>query len=121
MRDPSSFATPGATGARQLHERPFFGVWEGDELISVAGIHILSEWADVAAVGNIFTRPDQRGRGLGTRATAALIQDLLDSGFETIVLNVSTENQAAIRCYEKLGFVPHCQYHEGIGTLTATA
>ncbi len=109
---------PDAYHPRQLHDRPFFGIWEGDELVSVAGIHIISEWAGIAAVGNVFTRPDLRGEGLGTRATGALVQDLLDSGFKTIVLNVSTENQAAIRCYSKLGFEPHCQYHEGIGKLS---
>ncbi len=109
---------PDAYHPRQLHDRPFFGIWEGDELVSVAGIHIISEWAGIAAIGNVFTRPDRRGEGLGTRATAALVQNLLDSGFESIVLNVSTENEAAIRCYSKLGFEPHCQYHEGIGTLS---
>jgi RimJ/RimL family protein N-acetyltransferase len=110
---------PDAYHPRQLHDRPFWGIWEGDELVSVAGIHIISEWAGVAAVGNIFTRPDRRGQGLGTRATAALVQDLLESGFETIVLNVSIENTPAIRCYQNVGFEPHCQYHEGIGTLSA--
>jgi ribosomal protein S18 acetylase RimI-like enzyme len=109
---------PDAYHPRQLQDRPFYGIWEGDELVSVAGFHIISEWAGIAAVGNVFTRPDRRGEGLGTRATGALIQDLLVSGFETIVLNVSTKNQAAIRCYRKLGFEPHCQYHEGIGTFS---
>jgi ribosomal protein S18 acetylase RimI-like enzyme len=109
---------PDAYHPRQLHDRPFWGIWEGDELVSVAGFHIISEWAGIAAVGNVFTRPDRRGTGLGTRATGALVQDLLDSGFETIVLNVSRENQAAIRCYSKLGFEPHCQYHEGIGIVS---
>ncbi len=109
---------PDAFHPRQLHERPFWGIWERDELVSVAGIHIISAWAGVAAVGNVFTRPDRRGQGLGTRALGALVQNLLDSGLETIVLNVSTENQAAIRCYRKLGFEPNCRYHEGIGTLS---
>ena len=112
---------PDAFHPRQLHDRPFWGIWEADQLVSVAGIHIISDWAGVAAVGNVFTRPDRRGRGLGTRATAALVQDLLDSGLKTVVLNVSIENQAAIRCYQKLGFEPHCQYHEGIGTLTVSS
>ncbi len=110
---------PDAYHPRQLHDRPFWGVWEGDELVSVAGVHIISEWASVAAVGNIFTRPDRRGQGLGTRVTAALVQDLLDSGFKTIVLNVSTENEAAIRCYRKIGFVPYCQYYEGMGVISS--
>jgi predicted GNAT family acetyltransferase len=111
---------PDAYHPRQLHDRPFWGVWLEDELVSVAGIHIISEWAGVAAVGNIFTRPDRRGQGLGTTATGALVRDLLESGFETIVLNVSIENHAAIRCYQKVGFAPHCQYHEGIGSLSAS-
>lgn len=111
---------PDAFHPRQLLDRSFYGVWEGNELVSVAGIHIISEWAGVAAIGNIFTHPDRRGKGLGTRATAALVQSLLTSGFETIVLNVSIENLPAIRCYSKLGFEPHCQYHEGIGRFLAS-
>jgi len=109
---------PDAYHPRQLQEHPFFGILEGNELVSIAGIHILSKWAGVAAVGNIFTRPDRRGQGLGTRATSALVQDLLDSGFKTIVLNVSTENEAAIHCYRKVGFMPYCRYHEGVGVLS---
>lgn len=108
---------PDAYHPRQLLQHPFFGIREGNELVSVAGIHILSEWAGVAAIGNIFTRPDRRGRGLGTRATSALVQDLLDAGFKTIVLNVSTKNEAAIHCYRKIGFVPYCRYHEGVGVV----
>ena len=39
------------------------------------------------------------------------VRDL--NGIETIGLNVRADNDAAIHLYESLGFVRHCQFHEG--------
>jgi len=102
----------------QLEMGPFYGLYEDDELVSIAGVHIQSHWASVAAIGNIFTKPDRRGQGLATRVTAAVIEDVLSQGVETIVLNVGMDNHPALACYRKLGFWPYCDYYEGIGTIT---
>lgn len=110
---------PDAFHPNQLSEGPFFGIWEHGELVSISGIHVLSKWANVAAVGNVFTHPQYRGRGLGMRASAAVVQHLLDDGIGTIVLNVAMENEPALRCYQKLGFRPFCGYYEGVGKLTS--
>jgi ribosomal protein S18 acetylase RimI-like enzyme len=32
----------------------------------------------------------------------------------TIALNVGRNNEAAIRVYERLGFLRHCAYYEGL-------
>jgi predicted GNAT family acetyltransferase len=72
--------------------------------VSVAGVHVYSRQHKVAALGNITTRPDARGKGLATTVTARLCQELLRAGIECVGLNVKADNQSAITCYEKLGF-----------------
>jgi ribosomal protein S18 acetylase RimI-like enzyme len=111
---------PDAFHERQLAAGPFFGVYEGDDLICMAGIHVISIQASVAAVGNVLTRPNQRGRGMATRASSAVVSELLNRGIQTIVLNVATANHPAIHCYQRLGFQPIYNYYEGIGKLAPT-
>jgi ribosomal protein S18 acetylase RimI-like enzyme len=109
---------PDAFDQAQLNEGPFYGIFDRDELVCLAGIHVLSDWASVAAVGNVFTRPDKRGRGLATRTSAAVVSALLEREIRTIVLNVAMENEPAIRCYRRLGFTPYCVYYEGTGIVS---
>jgi ribosomal protein S18 acetylase RimI-like enzyme len=94
---------------------PFFGILENDEIISIAGVHIVSRWASVGAIGNVYTRPDRRGRGLATRTTAAVVQTMLEEGIETIVLNVAMDNKPALRCYRNLSSI--AAIAKGVGSL----
>ena len=111
---------PDAYHPSQLDEPGvFFGWFKDHELVAMAGTHIVSKEYSVAAIGNIFTHPDRRGEGLGTRVTQAVTRQLVRNGVELIVLNVGLSNSPAIRCYEKVGFKPHCQYLEGIGRFSA--
>lgn len=84
---------------------------ENNSLISIAGIHVYSPAYKVAALGNITTRPDKRGQGLGTLVTAGLCKILLQT-VNAIGLNVKADNQAAIHAYEKIGFEKVAVYHE---------
>jgi len=88
---------------RMLETGFCYGIREGETLTSVAGIHVYSAAYRVAALGNITTRPEYRGRGLATRVTAGLCHAMSGS-VDHIGLNVNIENKAAIACYEKLGF-----------------
>lgn len=97
----------------QIEHGAFFGVWEGAALIAAAGTHVWSHTERVAAVGNVFTRPDRRGRGLAARCTAAVTREALAAGLDPIVLNVRTNNAPAIHVYEKLGFRIHGPMIEG--------
>jgi ribosomal protein S18 acetylase RimI-like enzyme len=91
----------------------FFGVYEGDQLVAAAGTHLLSRDEGAAAMGNIYTRRDCRGRGLGRMVTASVMHEL--AGVETVGLNVRADNAAAIHLYESLGFTQHCLFYEAIG------
>ena len=82
------------------------------ELTAVAGTHLVARDESAAAIGNVYVRRDRRGQGLGRLVTAAVINDLRD--LETIGLNVREDNAAAIRVYESLGFVKHCDFREAL-------
>jgi ribosomal protein S18 acetylase RimI-like enzyme len=66
----------------------------------------------VAALGNVATLPELRGRGLARAACAALCLLLLEDGIETIALNVRADNDAAIAAYSRLGFEVATSYWE---------
>jgi GNAT superfamily N-acetyltransferase len=106
--DGPSFFHPG-----MLRQRTFYGLWEGKDLISVAGTHLYSQELGVCAVGNVYTRVDHRGRGLAARVTSAVVSLALAQAVSTIVLNVDCENLAAQRVYERLGFERYCEFFEG--------
>jgi ribosomal protein S18 acetylase RimI-like enzyme len=90
----------------------FHGIYEGTALVAAAGTHLLAREEGAAAIGNVYTRRDRRGRGLGRLATSAVLYDLF--GVETIGLNVRADNDAALHLYESLGFARHCQFYEAL-------
>jgi ribosomal protein S18 acetylase RimI-like enzyme len=92
----------------------FHGVYEGPALVAVAGTHLVAREEGAAAIGNVYTRHDRRGRGLGRVVMNAVLAEL--AGMETIGLNVSADNQTAVHLYESLGFARHCRFYEGIAT-----
>jgi RimJ/RimL family protein N-acetyltransferase len=96
---------------RMLETNMYFGIRINGRLICVAGVHVYSEQYKVAALGNITTHPDFRGKGYGTITTARLCKELLNH-IGTIGLNVGKDNNGAIRCYEKLGFEIIAPYNE---------
>jgi ribosomal protein S18 acetylase RimI-like enzyme len=102
-----------AFSPEEVERGVFYGVWQAGQLIAAAGTHVVSLGGHIAALGNVMTHPDQRGRGLATRVTCAVVGELIDRGVSTIGLSVGRANAAAIRVYEKLGFVKHARFHEG--------
>lgn len=102
-----------AFSAAQLESRSFWGLRVAGRLVSVAGTHLVSQTYDVGAIGNVSTHPDHRRRGYRTATTSAVVRDLMGRGIEGIILNVSQDNDAAVRVYERLGFRRYCLFMEG--------
>jgi ribosomal protein S18 acetylase RimI-like enzyme len=115
------FADGNATGEApdfflpsMLRDGVFFGIREAGELVAAAGTHLAVPAEGVGVVGNVYTRRDRRGQGLAARTTSAVVGELLRINLRTIALNVSQNNEVAIRVYERLGFLRHCTYYEGL-------
>lgn len=104
---------------RLLETGKYFGYYERDRLVSVSGLHVYSDEYRIAILGNIATDPDYRGRGLAGALTARLTDELVGEG-KQIMLNVSAENDPAIRCYRRLGFEKVCEYEESIFVRSST-
>jgi GNAT superfamily N-acetyltransferase len=96
---------------RMLETGCYYGVRQGTELACVAGIHVYSPQYRVAALGNVATRPEFRGRGLATATCARLCRSLL-ANVDQIGLNVRADNAPAIACYRRLGFEYVASYGE---------
>ena len=102
--------------AAMLRQNTFWGVWENGALVSIAGTHLYSPAFGICAIGNVYTRSDCRGRGLGARVTSAVVAQAIEGGVATIVLNVAQANATARRVYERLGFNAYCDFVEGEAT-----
>jgi aminoglycoside 6'-N-acetyltransferase len=56
---------------------------------------------------DLFLDPALHGRGLGTEAVRRTVRILIeDRGYHRITIDPAVENTAAIRAYEKAGFLP---------------
>lgn len=88
---------------RIIETEQYYGYFDGEKLVGVAGIHVYSKEFKVAALGNIATMPEYRGHGIGYKLTSHLCFELKKS-VAYIGLNVKSENLAAINCYKKIGF-----------------
>ena len=98
----------------------YYGIREGGRLVAAAGTHVISPEARLAAVGNVMTHPDHRGRGYAKLTTSAVTQELLRTCDE-VVLNVRSDNPAAIAAYRALGYREYCTFEERLARRRGTA
>jgi RimJ/RimL family protein N-acetyltransferase len=95
---------------RMLETGVYRAIIEDGAIVAAGGIHVYSKEFDAAALGNIAVHREHRGRGFGARITASVCHALADIAH--VGLNVKADNVAAIRCYERLGFVENAVYDE---------
>ena len=101
----------------QLSTGLYFGIrGDGDDIATIAGVHNISKKYDVAAIGNLVTHPNYRGRGYAQRCNAVLLRRLF-SQVGLVTLDVQSGNVAAIRTYQHFGFQPRSEFFEGDMTL----
>ena len=62
---------------------------------------------EYAYLGLIYVQPEERGQGVSLLIVAALEAWAQSRGLDEIRLEVYAENAAAMRAYEKAGFVQH--------------
>ena len=92
---------PGPFRPRTAELGAYFGVWDGPELIALAGERArLPGWCEVSAV---CVHPAAQRRGLGAAVVRRVMEGMGARG-ETPFLHVVPDNAAAIGLYERLGF-----------------
>jgi ribosomal protein S18 acetylase RimI-like enzyme len=89
----------------------YYGVRRGGRLVAAAGTHVISPTYGLAAVGNVFTHRDMRGRGFAKAVTSAVTAELLET-VATVVLNVRSDNAPALAAYRALGYQAHTSFEE---------
>jgi RimJ/RimL family protein N-acetyltransferase len=110
-------AAPPLTAIREFSRALMAGA--GVQMVAVTGDERVVGWCDIVRVpmegfghtgrlGMGILAP-YRGQGIGRRLAAAAIEAAMAAGMTRIELEVLASNTAAIRLYQKLGFV-----HEGV-------
>lgn len=75
---------------------------DDDEVIGCCGIRNMCGDGEIT---NVVIRKDRRGEGIGEQMLSYLLTESRRIGVENYTLEVRASNKAAIRLYEKLGFV----------------
>jgi GNAT superfamily N-acetyltransferase len=117
--------TPDAFSPSQIEAGVFYGVFAPaeeaaepqagarGELLAVGGTHVVDAPHAAAAIGNMYTHPQHRRRGLSAAVLQAIVGELLESGITRIVLNVDRRNPGAEALYAAHGFSVYTNYCEG--------
>ncbi|NVO24213.1 GNAT family N-acetyltransferase [Donghicola mangrovi] len=97
--DPSRFE-PGLAAGQ------FWGAFDQGELVGYACLQgfTLARQKHLADFGPFYVRSTMQGRGFGRALCQAMIDHARQKGFLQLELTVWSENHAAIRLYESLGF-----------------
>jgi ribosomal protein S18 acetylase RimI-like enzyme len=91
----------------------YYGVRVNGKLVAAAGTHVARSQARLAAVGNVLTHRDHRGRGYAKLTTAAVTAELLRS-CDQVVLNVRSDNPPALAAYRAIGYRDYTLFEERI-------
>jgi GNAT superfamily N-acetyltransferase len=102
MRDLAARTRPGPFGPRTIEFGDYFGVFDGDRLMAMAGERL--HHGALREVSGICTEPEYQGRGLARRMTELVVRRQLEQG-QAPFLHVASTNARAIALYERLGFV----------------
>jgi ribosomal protein S18 acetylase RimI-like enzyme len=100
----AALTRPGPFGPRTIELGDYFGVFDGQRLVAMAGERMCA--AELREVSGVCTHPDFQGRGLARRLVAGLIRRQVQRG-ETPFLHVMRDNESAHGLYLRIGFRDH--------------
>ena len=95
---------PGPFGPRTIELGEYFGCFEGDRLVAMAGERMAA--GRLREISGVCTHPDAQGRGLARRLMLKLLRRQLQRD-ETPFLHVMRDNAHALALYESMGFRVH--------------
>jgi len=97
---------PGPFGPRTIELGDYFGLFEGDRLVAMAGERMQA--GSLREISGVCTHPDYQGRGLARRLMNKLIRRQMHRGERTF-LHVMSANAGARNLYEKMGFADYSE------------
>jgi L-amino acid N-acyltransferase YncA len=100
--------------AETLQSLPWL-VWERDE--SLQGFCYASKWKGRCAYrhsveSTVYVRPDSIGRRIGSQLYRALLDELRQRKFHTVIGGIALPNDASVALHEKLEFEKVAQFRE---------
>lgn len=97
----ATLTRPGPFGLRTIELGEYFGCFEGERLVAMAGERThAGAWREISGV---CTHPDFQGRGFAYRLMLKLIRRQMQRG-ETPFLHVTRDNIGARGFYRRMGF-----------------
>lgn len=100
----AALTKPGPFGPRTIELGEYFGCFEGQRLMAMAGERMHA--GTLHEISGVCTHPDFQGRGLARRLMNKLIRRQMQRD-ETPFLHVMRDNANAHRLYERMGFRIH--------------
>lgn len=97
----AALTKPGPFDTRTIEFGEYFGVFDGDRLVAMAGERMQDR--HLREVSGICTHPNAQGRGLARRLTELVVRRELTRG-ETPFLHVVSSNTRAVALYQRMGF-----------------
>jgi ribosomal protein S18 acetylase RimI-like enzyme len=98
----TQLTNPGPFSERTIDFGYYLGIFDGDRLVAMAGQRMNpTPYAEISAV---CTHPDYLGRGHASQLLLSHIRRI-KAASEIPFLHVKSENETAIRVYERIGFV----------------
>jgi len=97
----AKLTNPGPFGIRTPELGEYFGYFEGQRLVAMAGERMCA--GDLHEISGVCTHPDFQGRGLARKLTLKLVHRQLQRG-KTPFLHVMSHNTPARALYAKMGF-----------------
>lgn len=103
----AALTRPGPFGPRTIELGEYFGCFEGERLIAMAGERMHA--GSLREISGVCTHPDSQGRGFARRLMLKLIAREMQRG-ETPFLHVMQLNTGARELYERMGFRQHGEF-----------
>jgi ribosomal protein S18 acetylase RimI-like enzyme len=100
--DLATLTRPGPFGPRTIELGDYFGYFDGERLVAMAGERMLA--GTLREISGVCTHPEYQGRGLARRLMIKLIRRQMQRA-ETPFLHVMRDNTSARGLYERMGFV----------------
>ena len=97
----AALTKPGPFGPRTIELGEYFGFFDGDRLMAMAGER-MAAWT-LHEISGVCTHPDYQGRGLARRLMLKVVLRQMKRG-QTSFLHVMRANDIARGLYERMGF-----------------